>query len=186
MPHSEAQSWSEGRDGGHRSYRERLYPPIAVFVLVIGLGSIVGVAYGAAYGSGLGWLTGILLCLLGIGALLATSTPVHVDDHVVRAGRARLPLSAIGGAQSLDADAMRRMKRMGFSDRQRHGDPRDYVVLRAWSSRRGVAIDLADPRDPHPRWIVSSRHPERLAAAIDNAVREKSSPSPGTVTTTDG
>jgi hypothetical protein len=178
MPHSEAQSWSEGRDGGHRSYRERLYPPIAVFILVIGLGSIVGVAYGAAYGSGLGWLTGILLCLVGIGALLATSTPIHVDDHVVRAGRARLPLTAITDTQTLDADAMRHARR--------HGDPRDYVVLRAWSSRRGVAIDLADPRDPHPRWIVSSRHPERLAAAIRDAAGETPSPTPGTVTTTDG
>ncbi len=178
MPHNEAQSWSEGRDGGKRSYRERLYPPIAVFVLVIGLGSIVGVAYGAAYGSSLGWLTGILLCLLGIGALLATSTPVHVDDHVVRAGRARLPLTAIGGAQALDADAMRHARR--------HGDPRDYVVLRAWSSRRGVAIDLVDPSDPHPRWIISSRHPERLAGAIGDAKRETPSPTPDTITTTDG
>ncbi len=178
MPDTEVQSWSEGRDGEGRCYRERLYPPIAVFVLVIGLGSLVGVAYGAAYGVGLGWLTGILLCLVGIGALLATSTPVHVDDHVVRAGRARLPLTAIADTQVLDADAMRHARRQG--------DPRDYVVLRAWSSRRGIAIDLADPRDPHPRWIVSSRHPERLAAAIRDAAGETPSPTPGTVTTTDG
>jgi hypothetical protein len=53
---------------------------------------------------------------------------------------------------------------------RRHGDPRDYVVLRAWSSRRGVAIDLEDPRDPHPRWIVTTRHPERLAEALREAI----------------
>lgn len=155
-------AWTEGRDGQGRSYRERLYPPVAVFVLVIALATMLGVAYGAAYGSALGWGSGLLLGAVGIGALLATSTPIHVDDRVLRAGRARLPLAAVAQATALDAEAMRAARR--------HGDPRDYVVLRAWSSRRGVSVQLADDRDPHPRWIVSSRHPERLAAAVNEAV----------------
>ena len=117
--------WSEGRDGNHRRYRERLYPPIAVFVLVIGLASIVGVAYGAAYGAAWGWGFGTLLGVLGVGILLVTSLPIHVDDRVVRAGRARLPLTSIADVQPLDREAMQ--------EARRHGDPRDYLVLRAWS-----------------------------------------------------
>lgn len=163
-------SWTEGRDGEERSYRERLYPPIAVFVLVAGLATMLGVAYGAAYGSALGWASGLLLGALGVAALLATSTPIHVDDRVLRAGRARLPLSCVAQATALDAEAMR--------EARRHGDPRDYVVLRAWSSRRGVSVDLADARDPHPHWLVTSRHPERLAAAV-NAGVPPVAPSPG-------
>ncbi len=154
--------WAEGRDGQHRRYRERLLPPIVVFLLVIGLASIVGIAYGAAYGAAWGWSVAALLAAIGVGVLLATSTPIHVDDRVLRAGRARLPLSSVTDAQPLDAESMR--------EARRHGDPRDYVVLRAWSSRRGVAIDLEDPRDPHPRWIVTTRHPERLAEALREAI----------------
>lgn len=150
--------WSEGRDGNHRSYRERLYPPIAVFILVIGLATLVGVAYGAAYGAAWGWGFGALLGAVGLGVLLATSTAVHVDDRVVRVGRARLPLASIAGAEPLNREAMQ--------EARRHGDPRDYLVLRAWSSRRGVVISIDDVRDPHPRWVVTSRHPERLAAAV--------------------
>lgn len=153
--------WSEGSDGSHRSYRERLYPPIAVFILVFGLAMLVGVAYGAAYGALWGWGFGILLGVIGMGVLLATSTPIHVDDRVVRVGRARLPLASIAGAQPLDREAMQ--------EARRHGDPRDYLVLRAWSSRRGVSIPLDDTHDPHPRWIVTSRHPERLADAVSRA-----------------
>jgi len=161
-PMPSQQAWREGRDGSQPSYREWLYPPAAVIVLVIGLSALIGVAYGAAYGAVLGWTAGVALGGLGIVGLVAGSTPLRVDDRVVRAGRARLPLVNISRAQPLDAEALRQERRFG--------DPRDYVVLRAWSSRTGVSIDVADPRDPHPRWLISSRHPDRFAQAINEAV----------------
>lgn len=163
--------WSEGRDGNHRHYTERLLPPIGIFVLVIGVATLVGVAYGAAYGAPWGWGFGVLLGAIGMGVLLGTSTTIAVDDRVVRAGRARLPLTAAAGAQALDRAAMQQARR--------HGDPRDYLVLRAWSSRRGVAIALNDPRDPHPRWVVTTRHPERLAQAVNNALTSVATPTNG-------
>jgi hypothetical protein len=157
--------WTEGRDGSKSTYRERLHPPVVVVLLMVAFAGLVGVAYGAAYGPPLGWAAGIALGALGLGLLAATSTRVRVDDCVLRAGRARLPLTAIGDAEPLDASAMR--------DARRHGDPRDYLVLRAWSSRRGVAVAVADPRDPHPRWLISSRHPEQLAQAIRAACHHR-------------
>lgn len=164
MTTAAADDWSEGRDGQHRRYRERLHPPIIVLLLAIGLAAIVGIAYGAAYGAAWGWGVSALMGVIGIGVLLATSIPIHVDERVLRAGRARLPLTAIAHVSPLDAEAMRQARR--------HGDPRDYLVLRAWSSRRGVAIDLNDAHDPHPRWIISSRHPEQLTEAIRKAIPE--------------
>lgn len=172
MQRSDIADWQEGCDGQQASYVERLYPPIAVLVLVLGLAAIVGVAYGAAYGAAWGWVVAAALGTGGASALLATSTVVRVDDRVVRAGRARLPHAAIASVVVLDGDGMRQSRR--------HGDPRDYLVLRAWTSRRGVAIDLADPRDPHPRWVITSRHPDRLAAAIAQAMRSPSATPEGT------
>ena len=163
--------WSEGRDGQYRSYRERLYPPLLVFLLVIGLASLAGIAYGAAYGAALGWGVGAVLGIIGVGVLVATSTSLHVDDTVLRAGRARLPLAVVSSVQTLDADAMRQARR--------HGDPRDYLVLRAWSSRRGVAVDLADEHDPHPRWVLTTRHPDRLAEAIRAAAEPENGATSG-------
>jgi len=160
-----ADAWTEGLDGSESTYRERLYPPVAVVLLIVAFSGLVGVAYAAAYGPPLGWTAGIALGALGLGLLAATSTPVRVDDQVLRAGRARLPLTAIGDAQPLDAAAMR--------DARRHGDPRDYLVLRAWSSRRGVTVTVSDPRDPHPRWVISSRRPEQLAQAITDACHRR-------------
>lgn len=153
--------WSEGRDGDHATYVERLRPPIVVVILGLSLAGVLGVAYAAAYGAIAGWVAGTalgLVCLVILGSTIAT---LRVDNRVVRAGRARLPLEYVGHAVPLDAEAMRAARR--------HGDPRDYLVLRAWSSRTGVAVTVSDPRDPHPRWIVTSRDPERFAAAIEEA-----------------
>ena len=163
--------WSEGSDGQHRTYRERLYPPPLVFLLVVGLAALGGIAYGAAYGAAWGWGVGAALGILGAGVLVVTSTSLHVDDTVLRAGRARLPLAVISSVHTLDADAMRQARR--------HGDPRDYVVLRAWSSRCGVAVDLADDHDPHPRWVLTTRHPDRLAEAIRVASEPANDAPPG-------
>ena len=33
-----------------------------------------------------------------------------------------------------------------------------------------VRVDLNDPADPHPYWLVSTRHPERLADALRQEV----------------
>lgn len=158
---ADARSWTEGRSGLHPTYREWLYPPFLVIVLVLALCALVGVAYGAAYGATLGWASGLLLGAIGLALLLATSTRLRVDEHVVQAGRARIPLGALGEATPLDREAMRQARSFA--------DPRDYLVLRAWSSRQGVAIPVTDPRDPHPCWIVTSRHPRELARAINAA-----------------
>jgi len=157
-PPSPTSGWSEGHDGDHPVYRERLRPPAAVIVIALGLAGIVGVAYGAAYGASWGWAIGLSLAVVVSGVLAATTVILRVDDRVVRAGRARLPLVAVSAVDELDRDEMVKARR--------HGDPRDFIVLRAWSSRLGIAITLDDPRDPHPRWIVSTRHPDRFSAAI--------------------
>lgn len=154
-------SWSEGHDGANATYTERLRAPLAIWIVAAGLAALMGMAYGAAYGAPIGWLAGLTLGALAALLLVLASTRVRVDDRVVRAGRARLPLESIASAHPLDTEAMR--------DARRHGDPRDYLVLRNWSSSRGVSIVLADDRDPHPRWIVSSRHPDALAQAINAA-----------------
>lgn len=153
----------EGLDGTHVFYAERLWPSPIVTVLALCLAAVGGVAYGAAYGAGLGWTVAITLALLLVGALAVTSPRVGVDDRVLRAGRARLPLPAVGSIEALDRRAMLALRRQI--------DPRSYLLLRPWSARAGVVVTLDDPRDPHPRWLLSSRHPDRLVAAV-NAARE--------------
>ena len=40
-----------------------------------------------------------------------------------------------------------------------------FVAIRPWIGP-GVQIILDDPDDPTPYWVVSTRHPRRLMAAM--------------------
>lgn len=152
---------AEGRDGTRTTYSERLWAPVWAWLLPPALVSVVAIAYGSAYGALLGWLLLGFGTAIGWWALAAWSPLVRVDDRVLRAGRARLPLRYAGPPEALIGQA--------FREEVRSGDARAYVVVRPWATRSGVSVPVTDLEDPHPRWLVASRHPERLAAALESA-----------------
>ena len=65
----------------------------------------------------------------------------------------------MGRVAALDADQT-------FRARTSAADPRAHLVLRPWASSRAVVMEVSDPDDPHPYWLISTRRPERLAEAI--------------------
>jgi hypothetical protein len=44
-------------------------------------------------------------------------------------------------------------------------DARAYLLLRPYL-KRAVKVEITDPADPAPYWLLSTRHPDRLAGAI--------------------
>jgi hypothetical protein len=111
-------------------------------------------------------LTFVIACALAAAGLAALGRiRIQVGDggdgdggDQLRVDDARLPLSVVAAVEVLDAQLRRNL--LGLD-----ADPLAFVVQRPWISG-GVRIDLDDPTDPTPYWFVSSRHPERLAAAI--------------------
>lgn len=95
----------------------------------------------------------VLALFLGYGA-----ARVSVRDGVLTAGRARISLEHVGEVEALDAAATRLLA-------GREADARAYLLLRPYLSR-AVRIGIDDPADPTPYWLVSSRRPDRLAAAL--------------------
>jgi hypothetical protein len=95
----------------------------------------------------------VLTLFLGYGA-----ARVSVRDGVLTAGRARISLEHVGEVEALDAAETRLLA-------GRHADARAYLLLRPYLSR-AVRIGIDDPADPTPYWLVSSRRPDRLAAAL--------------------
>lgn len=154
-------AWSEGRDGTEVAYAERLWPSWWAWLAAPALISVLAIAYGAAYDPAWGWLILATGTALAWGVLIGTSPVVRVDDRVFRAGTARLPRSCVGGVEPLDREAMR--------ERLRSGDARAFLMLRSWSSRQGVLVNVLDPDDPHPYWLITTRRPARLADALRGA-----------------
>ena len=77
------------------------------------------------------------------------------------AGRDTLPLSEAGEIVALD-------EKQAALLRGPRADPAAHLFLRPYV-KRGVYIAIADPSDGVPYWLVSSRHPDRLVAAMGDA-----------------
>ena len=91
---------------------------------------------------------------------------IRVDDRVFRAGPARLPIPFIGEVRVLDEAATRGLRGPA-------GEASAYFCVRPAVASRAVAVVVADPADPHPYWLVSSRRPDELATALARAVADR-------------
>ena len=163
---------AEGVDGTVVAYRERLHAPWPVWFVAFVLAGSLGVAYGFPLGAAAGLVSfargqaGSPLCCCS-----ARRPLVVVDDLVLRAGRARLPLRYVGRIAPLDAAQTREV-------RGRRADPAAYLCTRGWISR-SVLVEVEDDDDPHPYWLVSTRHGDgsrRSSPPPGSAAAERDSP----------
>lgn len=140
-------------------FRERLWPSWPSWVVIEGLIGLLAWAYGIA----LGWGVGVGVAVIGTGAALAfarLSSPLLVLTSTdLRVGHATLPTDTISAVESLSREGIARL-------RGPDADARLFVELRPWAGREAVLICIADPTDPHPAWLVTTRHPDRLQAVI--------------------
>jgi hypothetical protein len=148
------------QQGAVATYRERLWPSPAIWALVPANALVLTVVFlpvgpaAATAGAVVGALATLLL-------LLRSTATLQVADGVLTAGRAQIPIGLLGPAEPLDPDRMRRATGPGL-------DARAYLLLRGWL-RSGVRVPVQDPQDPTPYWLLSSRRPDQLAAAISRA-----------------
>ena len=138
-------------------YRERLWPAPWVFVataLVIPASLLVFLPISQLAGI----ICAVVLYAAIVIVLLLTTPVVEVTDGTLAAGRARLPRDVVAGAEAFEgAEAT--------AERGVRLDARAWLLLRGWIPGV-VRVQLDDPDDPTPYWLVSSRHPRRLAAAL--------------------
>ena len=131
----------------------------------------LAVAYGAFLGTGvaLGVAGGGVSLLAGLAWRLRLVTTVNNDGLTI--GRATLPARHVGDVVVMDAEGLAEMRGV-------HADAKAFLVSRPWV-KGGVLVELDDPRDPVPYWLVPSRHPDRLAAALRAVSQQLAAEAPG-------
>ncbi|WP_425846642.1 DUF3093 domain-containing protein [Agrococcus sp. TSP3-2-1] len=142
------------------SYRERLVPPWwlpLVLLLIVPAVLLVFLPVNLQVGVAVA-----IVLYVAVVALLWLSAPVvAVEGAELRAGRARIPVAQLGSPEVLLGDAAQAALRAGW-------DPADHHVVSPWT-RALLRVAVEDPEDPTPAWLISSRRPEALAAAIEAA-----------------
>lgn len=141
-------------------YVERLLPGPLGWAFVAGFALFVLVALLPVSPTVAAVVAGATL-VAGAAAVAATSAVVAVRDGHLRAGRARIPVALLGSGQLLDRDEARAVLGPG-------SDARIFACYRSWLPG-AVLVQVVDPQDPTPSWLVSSRSPGRLLAALESA-----------------
>jgi hypothetical protein len=140
-------------------YDERLGVPLRWWVQGTMLVASLWLAVIVALPATAAWVvTGVALAVL-VGVLVSVgSARLSVADGVFRAGRATISGTHLGTATALDPETTRRISGV-------EADARAYLLLRPYL-KRSVKVEITDPADPTPYWLVSTRHPDRLARAL--------------------
>ncbi len=138
-------------------FSERLWPGTSAWLAapLTALGvAIVGVPFGARVAV-VGAIVGLSLVVAG---LILLSPRVQVSNGALRAGRARVELDILGPAEAFRGDEARVQRGTGL-------DARAFLLLRGWVDPV-VRIPIDDPADPTPYWLISTRRPAQLMAAL--------------------
>lgn len=143
-------------------YAERLTVPLRWWVQGTMLVASLWLAVLVAAPEVLAWSVAAAALALMVALLLAYGRArVGVVDGELVAGQAHIPLGFVGDVTALDAEGVRRQAGVD-------ADARAYLLLRPYL-KRGVRVDITDPADPAPYWLVSCRRPDRLVAALESA-----------------
>jgi hypothetical protein len=87
------------------------------------------------------------------------TSKISVSDNELRFDKAHIERKYLGKVTVLDSDAMRLL-------RTRDADPAAFLAIKFWAAK-GVKIDVVDPRDPTPYWLITSKRGEDIAASLN-------------------
>jgi len=146
------------------SYAERLYVPLRWWVQAIMFIATGWIAMIVSMPGFWAWFfTAVVLAVLAAWFLSLGSARIAVVDGQLQAGRASIDAAYLGRAEALDPEAARLVA-------GRDADVRAFLLLRPYL-HRAVKVEINDPADPAPYWLLSSRRPDKLAAALSQLSR---------------
>lgn len=143
-------------------FAETLRVPLRWWVQATMFLASIWLAFVVALPAAVAWTaTGVLTLLVCALFLGYGAAAVRVHDGRLHAGRATIPVAFLRNPEALDAETTRRL--IGVE-----ADARAYLLLRPYL-KRAVKVTVADPADPVPYWVVSTRRPDELVAALSAA-----------------
>jgi hypothetical protein len=139
-------------------FREVLRPPIWVLAFIYFLFLSVVLSVWAAFDNRATMITLAISTLALIWIAFAMQTVITFDGQTLRIDKANIESQYLGKVTLLDKTAMRLL-------RTRDADPAAYLAIKFWEPS-GLRIDLNDPRDKTPYWLITSKRGEEIAALL--------------------
>jgi hypothetical protein len=140
-------------------FREVLRPPIWVLAFIYFLFLSIVLSVWAALDNRATLVTLVISTLALIWIAFSMTSEITFDGKVLEIDKANIEVKYLGKVTVLDKTAMRLL-------RTRDADPAAYLAIKFWEPR-GLRIDLSDPRDRTPYWLVTSKRGEEIAALLN-------------------
>lgn len=142
-------------------YRERVLPSAASLwpvLLIIPTCYLTLLPFADKIGDWGGAGLGLLFTVAVLVSIWFAAPVIEIDSNGFSVGDAQLPLDVITGYEVVP-------KERAFVERGQNLDPRAYFRFQL-SVNTLIKLELTDPRDPTPYWLIATRHPEQIAAAL--------------------
>jgi len=140
-------------------FREVIRAPFWVLAFIYFLFMSLVVAVWAAVGNQPALITWIVSTVLIVMIALKSTLVIEVDESELKAGPAHIELKYLGQATVLESKDMGRL-------RTRDADPASFLIFRFWRST-GVKVEINDPRDQTPYWLITSKRNKELAEILN-------------------
>jgi hypothetical protein len=145
-----------------RSYTERLRVPAAYWWL----GMLTAFTFASFIWAGFSYLVAIASYVVVCGGCAAAlviwgHVSVEVSNGELRAGGATLPLAVAGEVIALDEEQSTAL-------RGPRADPRAFMLIRPYL-KLAVYIEVKGEHQGRPYWLIGTRRPAELAAAIERS-----------------
>ena len=139
-------------------FTEVLRPPIWVLAFIYFMFLSLVIAIWAALDTN-ATMIAFAIATLAIPFIARSLTSrISIDQRELRIDKAHIELKYLGKVTVLDSDAMRML-------RTRDADPAAFLAIKFWAAT-GIKIEVADPRDATPYWLITSKRGEKLAALL--------------------
>ncbi len=149
---------SEGKQTAHLvQYREWLVPSFASFVtasLLLPSFFLVFLPINAL----VGLMTGLAATLAIWAGMLSSSAHISIVNDELIVAKAHIPIKYLATPKEIAPENR-------FFERGPNLDSRAFVRFQL-GIKGLIRIENLDENDPTPYWLISTRHPERLALAI--------------------
>ena len=146
------------QSGTHVVYQEKVRPSVGMWILVVvaALSTALMVAPVWTLGTIILPIVSFILFAWWLTSLTLT---IIVTERQLFVGEAHIDRKFVPSAEAFDGEEARQARGVDL-------DARAFLKIRPWA-KSVVRIHLNDESDPTPYWLVSSRHPHKLAAALN-------------------
>lgn len=140
-------------------FQERVSPNFGTFLATSALVPAITLV-SEPFDFRIGLIIGALLVLAIWWAMFFLSPVIRVRKSSLSVGVASIPIALLGKIEVIPKDQI-------FQERGPNLEPTAYKVFQG-TVKTALKIEVADPSDPTPYWIISTRKPVQLASVLQS------------------